>query len=30
VLRDNGFPTVELWDTEGAPAVYAEWCEATC
>ncbi|HKG51697.1 MAG TPA: M20/M25/M40 family metallo-hydrolase [Actinomycetales bacterium] len=28
VLRDTGFPTVELWDTEGAPAVYAEWCEA--
>jgi acetylornithine deacetylase/succinyl-diaminopimelate desuccinylase-like protein len=28
VLRDTGFPTTELWDTEGAPAVYAEWCEA--
>jgi acetylornithine deacetylase/succinyl-diaminopimelate desuccinylase-like protein len=28
VLRDVGFPTVEVWETEGAPAVYAEWCEA--
>ncbi|MGK5741265.1 M20/M25/M40 family metallo-hydrolase [Micromonospora sp. URMC 103] len=28
VLRDTGFPVVEVWDGEGAPAVYAEWCEA--
>jgi acetylornithine deacetylase/succinyl-diaminopimelate desuccinylase-like protein len=28
VLRDTGFPTTELWDTKGAPAVFAEWCEA--
>jgi acetylornithine deacetylase/succinyl-diaminopimelate desuccinylase-like protein len=26
LLREAGFPTVELWETEGAPAVYAEWC----
>jgi acetylornithine deacetylase/succinyl-diaminopimelate desuccinylase-like protein len=25
LLRETGFPTVELWETEGAPAVYAEW-----
>ncbi len=25
VLRDNGFPTVEVWRTEGAPAVFARW-----
>jgi acetylornithine deacetylase/succinyl-diaminopimelate desuccinylase-like protein len=25
-LRDTGFPSVEVWDTEGGPAVYAEWC----
>jgi acetylornithine deacetylase/succinyl-diaminopimelate desuccinylase-like protein len=24
-LRDVGFPTVEIWDTPGAPAVFAEW-----
>ena len=28
VLRDTGFPTVEVWKVEGAPAVYAEWCAA--
>ncbi|MFS0704011.1 M20/M25/M40 family metallo-hydrolase [Cellulomonas sp. 179-A 9B4 NHS] len=29
VLRDTGFPRTELWEVEGgAPAVYAEWCEA--
>jgi acetylornithine deacetylase/succinyl-diaminopimelate desuccinylase-like protein len=28
VLRDTGFPTVEVWRTAGPPAVYAEWCEA--
>ncbi|WP_250033780.1 M20/M25/M40 family metallo-hydrolase [Paractinoplanes maris] len=27
-LRDAGFPSVEVWDTEGGPAVYAQWCEA--
>jgi acetylornithine deacetylase/succinyl-diaminopimelate desuccinylase-like protein len=27
-LRDTGFPTVEVWDTEGGPAVFAEWCAA--
>src|SRR4051794_865622 len=27
-LREVGFPTAEVWETEGAPAVYAEWCEA--
>jgi acetylornithine deacetylase/succinyl-diaminopimelate desuccinylase-like protein len=27
-LRDTGFPTVEVWKTDGAPAVYAEWCAA--
>lgn len=25
VLRDTGFPTVEVWKAQGAPAVYAEW-----
>jgi acetylornithine deacetylase/succinyl-diaminopimelate desuccinylase-like protein len=25
VLRETGFPTVQLWETAGAPAVYAEW-----
>ena len=25
-LRETGFPAVEVWDTEGGPAVYAEWC----
>ncbi|MEV3874389.1 dipeptidase [Streptomyces sp. NPDC049906] len=24
-LRDTGFPTVEVWDTPGAPAVFAHW-----
>ncbi len=24
-LRETGFPTVEIWETEGLPAVYAEW-----
>ncbi|MEZ7003870.1 dipeptidase [Streptomyces sp. AD55] len=24
-LRTTGFPTVEVWPTPGAPAVYAEW-----
>ncbi|MCY1139769.1 M20/M25/M40 family metallo-hydrolase [Actinoplanes sp. Pm04-4] len=27
-LRATGFPTVDVWRIEGAPAVYAEWCEA--
>ena len=27
-LRSTGFPTVEVWPVEGAPAVYAEWCAA--
>ncbi|MFB9883793.1 M20/M25/M40 family metallo-hydrolase [Planobispora siamensis] len=28
-LREIGFPSVELWQTEdGAPAVHAAWCEA--
>lgn len=27
-LRETGFPTVEVWKVEGAPAVYAEWCAA--
>jgi acetylornithine deacetylase/succinyl-diaminopimelate desuccinylase-like protein len=27
-LRDTGFPSVEVWDTEGGPAVYAQWCAA--
>jgi acetylornithine deacetylase/succinyl-diaminopimelate desuccinylase-like protein len=27
-LRDTGFPTVQVWPVEGAPAVYAEWCAA--
>ncbi|MEU8612494.1 M20/M25/M40 family metallo-hydrolase [Actinoplanes sp. NPDC048791] len=27
-LRDLGFPAVEVWPVEGAPAVYAEWCAA--
>ncbi|MDG4826167.1 M20/M25/M40 family metallo-hydrolase [Asanoa sp. WMMD1127] len=26
VLRGIGFPTVEVWPADGAPAVYAEWC----
>jgi acetylornithine deacetylase/succinyl-diaminopimelate desuccinylase-like protein len=24
-LRDTGFPVSEIWDTPGAPAVFAEW-----
>jgi len=28
-LRDTGFPSVEVWDTDGGPAVYGEWCAAT-
>jgi acetylornithine deacetylase/succinyl-diaminopimelate desuccinylase-like protein len=24
-LRAQGFPTVEVWETEGLPAVFAEW-----
>jgi acetylornithine deacetylase/succinyl-diaminopimelate desuccinylase-like protein len=24
-LRGQGFPTVEVWETEGLPAVFAEW-----
>jgi acetylornithine deacetylase/succinyl-diaminopimelate desuccinylase-like protein len=24
-LRKQGFPTVETWETDGLPAVYAEW-----
>jgi acetylornithine deacetylase/succinyl-diaminopimelate desuccinylase-like protein len=27
-LRATGFPVVEVWKVEGAPAVYAEWCAA--
>ena len=27
-LRETGFPTVEVWRTEGGPAVYAAWCAA--
>lgn len=27
-LRRTGFPTVEVWETAGAPAVYAEWPSA--
>ena len=27
-LRATGFPSVEVWDTEDGPAVYAEWCAA--
>lgn len=26
--RDVGFPTVEIWETAGMPAVYAEWVSA--
>jgi acetylornithine deacetylase/succinyl-diaminopimelate desuccinylase-like protein len=25
-LRATGFPTVEIWSPDEAPAVYAEWC----
>ncbi|QDQ13547.1 dipeptidase [Streptomyces spectabilis] len=24
-LKDTGFPTAEVWETPGAPAVFAEW-----
>lgn len=24
-LRETGFPTAEIWETPGAPAVFAEW-----
>ncbi|MFI8999953.1 dipeptidase [Streptomyces sp. NPDC053541] len=24
-LRETGFPVVEVWETDGAPAVFAEW-----
>ena len=24
-LRETGFPTVEVWETQGLPAVFAEW-----
>ncbi|MFT7841083.1 M20/M25/M40 family metallo-hydrolase [Saccharothrix sp. BKS2] len=27
-LRDLGFPEVEVWDAERAPAVFAQWCAA--
>lgn len=27
-LRDAGFPTVEVWETAGLPAVFAEWPSA--
>ena len=27
-LRDTGFPSVEVWETDGGPAVYAQWCAA--
>src|SRR3954469_8053737 len=27
-LRETGFPSVEVWDTDGGPAVYGEWCAA--
>jgi acetylornithine deacetylase/succinyl-diaminopimelate desuccinylase-like protein len=27
-LRRTGFPTVEVWETPGAPAVFAEWPSA--
>jgi acetylornithine deacetylase/succinyl-diaminopimelate desuccinylase-like protein len=27
-LRRTGFPTVEVWETAGAPAVFAEWPSA--
>jgi acetylornithine deacetylase/succinyl-diaminopimelate desuccinylase-like protein len=27
-LRRTGFPTVEIWPTPGAPAVFAEWVSA--
>ncbi|WP_175412207.1 dipeptidase [Streptomyces sp. TRM64462] len=27
-LKDTGFPTAEVWETAGAPAVFAEWPSA--
>ncbi|CCH19821.1 M20/M25/M40 family metallo-hydrolase [Micromonospora lupini] len=27
-LRDLGLPVVQVWNRDGAPAVYAEWCAA--
>jgi hypothetical protein len=27
-LQATGFPSVEVWDTDGGPAVHAEWCAA--
>ncbi|MFE3324836.1 dipeptidase [Streptomyces sp. NPDC059176] len=24
-LKETGFPTAEIWETDGAPAVFAEW-----
>ncbi|MFE7773832.1 dipeptidase [Streptomyces sp. NPDC057445] len=24
-LKETGFPTTEIWETDGAPAVFAEW-----
>ncbi|MFD6248879.1 dipeptidase [Streptomyces roseolus] len=27
-LKDTGFTTVEVWETDGAPAVFAEWPSA--
>jgi acetylornithine deacetylase/succinyl-diaminopimelate desuccinylase-like protein len=27
-LRATGFPTVQVWNSDDAPAVYAEWCAA--
>jgi acetylornithine deacetylase/succinyl-diaminopimelate desuccinylase-like protein len=27
-LRAIGVPSVEVWDTDGGPAVYGEWCAA--
>ncbi|MGZ4593041.1 MAG: dipeptidase [Actinomycetes bacterium] len=27
-LRETGFPTVEVWETQGLPAVFAEWPSA--
>ena len=24
-LRETGFPVVEVWETDGLPAVYAHW-----
>ncbi|MEV5505956.1 dipeptidase [Streptomyces orinoci] len=28
-LRETGFPTVEVWETSGGPAVFAEWPAGT-